>query len=69
MEMEQDHSFRVTHERTGKVAYEGRSYIEASDAQYRNNADEQSEGRRPFWRMWIVDIDGISVRIDNQMGY
>lgn len=65
----QDHSFRVTHERTGKVVYEGESYLVASLAQYQYNAHEQSEGRQPFWRMWLVDPDDVSVRIDNQMGF
>jgi hypothetical protein len=66
---QQDHTFRVTHERTGKVAYEGESYIIASEAQYQYNVHEQREGRQPFWRMWIVDIDDVACRINNQMGF
>lgn len=65
--MTQDHTFRVTHERTGKVAYEGLSYIDAADAQYRANVEERSERREPFWRMWLIDPDGIGVLIKTQV--
>lgn len=64
--MAQDHSFRVTHERTGKVAYEGESYLVAAEAQYQYNVNEQSEGREPFWRMWLIDPDGIGVTVNTQ---
>ena len=67
--MAQDHKFRVTHERTGAVATECESYIEASEVQYHANRIEQNEGRPPFWRMWLVDEDGIAVRINNQLGF
>lgn len=64
--MAQDHTFRVTHERTGKVAFEGESYIVAAEAQYQYNVHEQSEGREPFYRMWLVDMDGIGVIVNTQ---
>lgn len=63
-EPEQDHTFRVTHERTGKVAYEGPSYIEAADTQTREN----SEGLDKLWRLWLIDLDGIGVLVKTQVG-
>jgi hypothetical protein len=66
--MAQDHTFRVTHERTGKVAYEGESYMEAAMAQTTANVEERSEGREPFYRMWLVDVDGIGVIVKTQVG-
>ncbi len=64
--MAQDHSFRVTHMISGKVAYEGESYLVAAEAQYQYNVNEQSEGREPFWRMWLIDPDGIGVIVTTQ---
>jgi hypothetical protein len=64
--MAQDHTFRVTHERTGKVAYEGESYMEAATAQYTANVEESIERREPLWRMWLVDVDGIACTINTQ---
>lgn len=66
--MAQDHTFRVTHERTGKVAYEGESYIEAANIQYGENCIEQSERREPLWRLWLIDQDGIGVIVKTQVG-
>lgn len=62
-----EHTFRVTHERTGKVAYEGPSYTIAGGTQYRENVEEQSAGLPPLWRLWLVDIDGLSVRVNTQL--
>lgn len=58
-----DHTFRVTHERTGKVAYEGASYLDASAAQYRENTD----GLDKLWRLWLIDPDGIGVIVKTQV--
>jgi hypothetical protein len=66
--MAQDHTFRVTHERTGKVVYEGESYMEAAMAQTTANVEERGEGREPFYRMWLVDVDGIGVIVKTQVG-
>lgn len=65
--MAQDHKFRVTHERTGKVAYEGESYLVAAEAQYQYNVHERSENRQPLWRMWLIDPDGIGVIVKTQV--
>ena len=63
---EPDHTFRVTHAHGGKVAYEGPSYLVAAGAQYDYNVHERSEGREPLWRMWLVDVDGISCTVNTQ---
>lgn len=62
-----EHTFRVTHERTGKVAYEGPSYTAAAGTQYRENGEEQAAGLPPLWRLSLVDIDGVSVRVNTQL--
>lgn len=62
----QDHTFRVTHERTGEVAYQGTSYREAGSIQYGNNKAAQMDGEQPFWRMWLVDEDGASCIVNTQ---
>lgn len=61
--MAQDHKFRVVHERTGKVAYEGESYLVAAEAQYQYNSNERAE---PFWRMWLIDPDGVGCIVNTQ---
>ncbi|QFG12150.1 Hypothetical Protein OBI_RACECAR_310 [Arthrobacter phage Racecar] len=65
-DMAQDHKFRVTHAHSGKVAYEGESYMEAAMTQYDCNVEEQSERREPLWRMWLIDIDGIGAIVNTQ---
>jgi hypothetical protein len=65
--MAQDHTFRVTHERTGKVSYEGESFIDASGSQYRENEAESRVGYPPLWRMYLVDPDGNIVRVNTQL--
>ena len=62
-----EHTFRVIHERTGKVAYEGESYTAASGTQYRENVEEQAAGHPPLWRLSLVDIDGVTVRVNTQL--
>lgn len=62
-----DHKFRVAHEYANKPVYEGTSYIEASIAQTNANVSERSENRPPLYRMWLVDIDGISCRVNTQV--
>lgn len=64
--MAQDHTFRVTHAYSGKVAYEGESYLQAAGAQYRMNMEESSERREPLWRLWLIDLDGIGVIVNTQ---
>lgn len=62
-----EHTFRVIHERTGKIAYEGPSYTAASGTQYRENVEEQSVGLPPLWRLSLVDLDGVTVRVNTQL--
>ena len=61
-----DHSFRVVHERTGAVATDCVSYIEAATVQYHGNQIEQREGRQPLWRMWLIDSDGVGCTVNTQ---
>lgn len=65
--MVQDHTFRVKNEWTGKVAYEGESYMEASMEQTNHNIAEQMENRPPMWRLWLIDPDGIGVIVKTQV--
>lgn len=66
-EVKPDHTFRVVHEYGGRVAYEGASYIEAATEQTNRNLLEQSEGRPPKWRLWLIDPDGIGVIVKTQV--
>ena len=61
-----EHTFRVFHEWSGERAYEGPSYIKAASAQWNKNIEESEEGRRPLWRMSLVDLDGVTVRVNTQ---
>lgn len=61
-----EHKFRVFHEYSGTVAYEGPSYTAAAGTQYGKNAEEQRNRREPLWRMSLVDIDGVTVRVNTQ---
>jgi redox-sensitive bicupin YhaK (pirin superfamily) len=61
-----EHTFRVIHEHSGKVAYDGPSFTAAGGTQYRLNVEESAERREPLWRMWIVDIDGVSCTVNTQ---
>jgi hypothetical protein len=61
-----EHTFRVFHEYSGERAYEGSSYTKAAGTQYSKNTEEHEEGRRPLWRLSLVDIDGVSVRVNTQ---
>jgi uncharacterized protein YdbL (DUF1318 family) len=61
-----EHTFRVTHEYSGRIAYEGESYTAAAGTQYRENVEEQAAGLPPLWRLWLVDLDGIAVRVNTQ---
>jgi hypothetical protein len=62
----QDHTFRVIHERSGRVAYEGESYMDAAKVQYTYNSMDTSELLEPLWRLWLVDVDGIGVIVNTQ---
>lgn len=62
-----EHTFRVMHEHSGKVAYEGESYTAAAGTQYRENVEEQAAGLPPLWRLSLVDIDGVTVRVNTQL--
>lgn len=64
--MAQDHTFRVTHMQSGKVAYEGESYLVAAEAQYQYNVNERAEGHQPFYRIWLIDPDGVGVIVSTQ---
>lgn len=64
--MSQDHTFRVTHAHSGRVAYNGESYIEAATIQTVSNGEEQAERREPLWRLWLIDSDGIGVIVNTQ---
>ena len=64
--MAQDHKFRVTHAYSGKVAYEGESYMDAAGTQTRENVDEGRSGQPPLWRLWLIDPDGIGVIVQTQ---
>lgn len=61
-----EHTFRVFHEYSGERAYEGPSYTAAAGTQWNKNTEESEEGRRPLWRLSLVDIDGVSVRVNTQ---
>jgi hypothetical protein len=64
--MAQEHSFRVVHAYSGRVAYHGESYMEAATIQTVSNTEEQAESREPLWRLWLIDPDGIGVIVNTQ---
>lgn len=61
-----EHTFRVVNERTGRVAYDGPSFEEAGAIQTGENMLERAEGREPFFRLWIMDQDGIGCTVNTQ---
>jgi hypothetical protein len=61
-----EHTFRVTHAHSGKVAYEGPSYTAAAGTQYSRNVDEGHNGQPSLWRLWLIDTDGIGVIVQTQ---
>lgn len=65
--MAQDHSFKVSNSRTGKLLLETESWLEAADAQYRANTEERAEGFQPMVRLWLVDIDGAECIVQTQI--
>lgn len=65
--MAQDHRFRVRHGHTGNVAYEGESFIEACNVQYRENRQESAVGYEPLWTLWIIDADDNAMIVKTQL--
>ena len=65
--MAQDHSFRVSNSRTGKLVLETESWYEAAEAQYRANTEERAEGHPPMVRIWLVDIDDVACIVQSQL--
>lgn len=61
--MAQDHTFRVRHAVTGRVAVESESYGHAAAIQYANNVEQAGAD----WQLWLVDADGFSVLVQTQI--
>jgi hypothetical protein len=62
-----DHKFRVVNGRTGSVVLETESWVAAAECQYRNNEAETAVGYDPCFSLWVLDLDGVTTRIQSQL--